>query len=69
VGLFCIVYKRNISKGLIRGIYKGSICITQGTSEDYIRLRPKVYNNILGSLYSKIRDLNGNFNGILPIDK
>ena len=41
----------------------------QGTSEDHIRLRLEIYSNILGDLYSKVKNLNGNFNGILPIDR
>ena len=63
------MYKRNISKGLIRGIYKGSIYITWGTSEDYIGLKPKVCGNILGDLYNKVGNPNGDFNSILPINR
>ena len=66
MGLLYIIYKRNVSKGLIRGIYKGSIYMTQGISENHIGLRPKIYSSILGNLYSKIRNPNSDFNGILP---
>ncbi len=63
------MYRKDISRRFVRGIYKGSVYTTQGTSEDYIGLRPKVHGSILGSLYGKAKNLNGNFNGILPIDK
>ncbi len=63
------MYKRDVSRRFIRGIYKGSICTTQGTSKDYIRSRPKVCGNILGNLYGKARNPNGDFNSILPIDR
>ena len=43
--------------------------MTQGTSKDYIGLRPKVCGSILGSFYGKAKDLNGDFNGILSINK
>ena len=43
--------------------------MTWGASEDYIRSRPQVRGSILGGLYNKIRNPNGNFNNILPIDK
>jgi len=43
--------------------------MTQGISEDYIGLKPKVYSSILGSLYSKIKNPNSNFNNIPPINK
>ena len=69
MGIFYIIYRRNVSRGFIRGIYKGSIYAIRGTSENYIRLRPKVRSNILGSLYSKAKNPNSNFNGILPIDR
>ena len=63
------MYRRNVNKGFIRGIYKGSIYITWGTSKNHIGLRLKVCGSILKSFYSKIRNLNGDFNGILFIDK
>ena len=69
MGLFYTIYKRDVSKGLIKGIYKGNICITQGTNKNHIGLRLKVYSSILGSLYSKTKDPNGNFNSILPINR
>ncbi len=40
----------------------------QGTNKDHIGLRPKVYNSILENLYSKIKNPNGDFNSILPIN-
>ena len=43
--------------------------MTWGTSKDHIGLRPKVRGSILGSLYSKTRNPNGDFNGILPINR
>ncbi len=66
MGLLYIMYRGNISRGLIRGLYKGSICTIWGTNEDHIRLRPKVRSSILGSLYGKAKDLNNNLNGISP---
>ena len=69
MGLFCIIYRRNVNRGLIKGICKGNIYMTQSTSKDYIRLRPKVYGSILGSLYSKTRDPNSNFNSILSANR
>jgi len=68
VGLFYIIYKKNVSRGFIRGICKGNVYITQSTSENHIRSRPKVCNSILGSLYGKAKNLNGDFNGISPIN-
>ena len=68
MGLLYIIYRGNVSKGLIGGIYKGSVCITRGANEDHIGSGPKVCNSILGNLYSKTKDLNSNFNSILPID-
>src|SRR6266702_2839195 len=69
MGLFHTRYKRNVSKGRIGGICEGSVYITQSTNEDHIGSRPKVHNNILGSLYSKTRNPNGDFNGISPINR
>ena len=43
--------------------------MTQGINKNYIGLRPKVCSSILGSLYSKTKDPNSNFNGILPINR
>ena len=43
--------------------------MTQGTSKNYIGLRPKVCNNILGDLYSKTKNPNSDFNNILSIDR
>ena len=43
--------------------------MTQGTNEDYIGSRPKVRGSILRGLYSKTKNLNGDFNGILPINR
>ena len=43
--------------------------MTWGISENHIRLKPKVCGSILGSLYNKTRDLNGDFNSISPIDR
>ncbi len=63
------MHRRDVSKGLIKGIYKGSIYITWGTNENHIGLRPKVHNSILGSLYSKAKNPNGDFNGISPTDR
>ncbi len=63
------MYKRNVSRGLIKDICEGSICMTWGTSENHIGLRSKVYGSILGDLYSKTGNLNSDFNGILPIDR
>ena len=69
MGLLYIMYKRNVSKGLVRGICERNVYMTQGTSEDHIGLRSKVCGSILGSLYSKTKDLNNNFNSILFIDR
>ena len=69
MGILYTMYKRDISKGLVKDICKKSIYTTQGISKDYIGLKSKVYSSILGSLYSKVENLNSNFNGILPIDK
>ena len=69
MGILYIIYGRDINRGFIGGIYKGNICITWGINEDYIGLRPKVYGSILGNLYSKTRNLNGDFNSILPINE
>ena len=63
------MYKRDVNRRFVRGIYEESICMTWGTNEDYIGLKPKVCGSILGSLYSKIRNLNNNFNGISPTDR
>src|SRR6266568_3185228 len=63
------MYKRNVSRRSIRGICKGSICITWSTNKNHIGLRPKVCGSILGGLYGKTRDLNSDFNSILPINK
>ena len=43
--------------------------MTQGTNENHIGLRLKVCNSILKSLYSKTRNPNSDFNGILPINR
>ena len=40
MGLFYIMYKGNVSRRLVRSLYKGSVYITWGTSKGYIRLRP-----------------------------
>jgi len=69
VGLFYTMYRRNVNKGLVKGICEGSVYITQGTSKDYIGLRPKVYSSILGSLYNKAGNPNGDFNSISFINK
>jgi len=69
MGLLYTIYRKNVSKGFVKGIYKGNICMTQGTNENYIRSRPKVCGSILGSLYNKTRNLNSDFNGILPANR
>ena len=69
MGLFHTIYRKNVSKGFVKGICEGSVCMTQSTSENHIGSRPKVYSSILGSLYSKTKDLNSDFNNILPINK
>ena len=69
MGLFYIMYKRDVSRRFVRGIYKGSVCMTWGTSENHIGLRPKVCGSILGGLYSKTKNLNDDFNGISPINR
>ena len=69
MGLFYTIYRRDISKGLIRGIYKGSVYIIWGTSKDYIGSRFKVRGSILGSLYSKTKNPNSDFNGISPTNR
>ena len=43
--------------------------MTWGANENYIKLRPKVYNSILGSLYSETKNPNSDFNGILFINR
>ena len=63
------MHRGNISKGFVKGIYKGSIYTIWGTSKDHIGLRPEVRSSILGSLYSKTKDPNGDFNGISPTNK
>ena len=68
MGIFYIIYQGNISRGFVKGIYKGSVCMIWGTNKDYIRLISKVYNSILGGLYSKTKNPNGDFNGISPIN-
>jgi len=69
VGLLYTVYKGNISRKSIKGIYKGSIYMTQSTNKDYIRSRPKVHGSILGGLYSKTRNPNSNFNSVPPTNR
>jgi len=69
MGLFYTIYQRNVSRRFVKGIYKGSVCITWGTSENHIGLRSKVCGSILESLYSKTKDLNSDFNNILPINR
>ena len=63
------MYRGDISEGLVRDLYKRSIYTTQGTNENHIGLRFKVYGSILGSLYSKIGDPNSNFNSVLLINR
>ena len=63
------MYRKNISRKFIKGICKRNIYTTWGTNKDRVKLRPKVYSSILGSLYSKTKNPNGNFNSILPTDK
>ena len=43
--------------------------MTWGTNENHIGSRPKVRDGILGNVYSEIRNLNGDFNSILPINR
>ena len=69
MGILYIMYRRDISRGFIRSLYKGSVYTTQGTSENHIGLRPKIHGSILGSLYNKTRDLNSDFNSILSANK
>ena len=45
-----------------------SVCKTQSTSKDYIRLGFKVCISILGMLYSKTKNINNDINSILFID-
>ena len=63
------MYRRNVSRGFIRSIYKGSVCMTWGISKDHIGLRSKVCGSILGGLYNKTRNPNGNFNSVLFINR
>ena len=69
MGLLYIIYRRDVSRRFVRGIYKGSVCIIWSTSKNYIGLRPEVCSSILGSLYSKTGNLNGDFDGILFINR
>ena len=68
MGILYIIYRRDVSGGLIGDLCQGGICKIQGTNENHIGLRPKVYSSILGSLYSKTRNLDGDFNSLLLID-
>ena len=69
MGIFYIIYKRNVNRGLIKGIYKGSIYIIQSTNKNHIGSGPKVHSSILKGLYSKTKNLNNDFNNILPINR
>ena len=63
------MYRGDVNRGLVRGLCKKNVCMTQGINEDYIGLKPKVYSSILKNLYSKTKNLNGNFNSILSINR
>ena len=69
MGLFYIIYQRNVSKGFVGGICEKSIYIIWGTSKNHIGLRFKICGSILGNLYNKTKNPNGDFNSILFIDK
>ena len=43
--------------------------IAQIYIKDYIRQRYQIYCSILGSLYSRIRNLSSNINSILPTNR
>ncbi len=63
------MYGGDISRGFVGSICQRNICKTWGTSKDYIELRPKICVSILGSIYSKTRDMNSDVNGILSINR
>ena len=63
------MYRKDVSKGPVGNICERNVCTTRGTSENYIGLRPKVRGSILGGLYSKTREPNSDFNGILFINR
>ena len=69
MGILYIIYRRDVSKGFVKDVYEGSIYTTWGTNKDYIGLRPEVCNSILGNIHSKTRDLNGDFNSILFVNR
>src|SRR6266571_1884197 len=69
MGLLYTIYRKDVSRRFVKGIYKGNVCITWGTNKDHIGSRPKVRGSILGSLYSKARNPNGDFNNILPTNR
>ena len=69
-------YNKKKSKGLdlkegnkVWLLYKNFKSRWPSKKLDYIRLRSKVCDSILGSFYNKTKDLNSDFNGILPINK
>ena len=69
MGIFYIIYKRNVNKGFIKNLCQRNIYKIWSTSENYIGSRPKIYISILGVLHSKTKNINNNINSIPSIDK
>ena len=69
MGILCIMHKRNVSKRFIGDLYKGSVCKTWSTSQNHIGPRFKICVSILGSIYSKTKNISNNVNSILFANK
>ena len=63
------MHKNNVSKGFIKGLYKGNICKTQNTNENHIKPKPKICISILGNIYNKTKNISNNVNNILLINE
>ena len=69
MGMFYIIYRKDVSRGVVGDLYQGSVHKIQGTNENHIGLRPKIYVSILGNVYSKTKDMSSNINSIPLINK
>jgi len=69
VGLFYSIHRRDFSRKCSTNLCQRSVHITWIIREGYIRQKSKIYGNILGNLFSRIKNLSSNVNSIPPIDR
>src|SRR6266702_1571445 len=69
MGVLYTMHRGDIGKGFIRNVYQGDIYKTWGNNKNHIGSRPEIYVSILGSIYSKTKDISNDVNSILSTNR